>query len=701
MTAVFEDRFNYFFERAAISAICLWGNWAAYYWVAVLCFDASYTDLKDFLPVLFLQVALSLLYLLRLNLRIPSASYRTCTPVKRQATRSVGLSFPIVAVAMTAIALAIVLLVDHQGWSRSTISYNLLWVISLPVSLALLFYSKVASEDSGISVVAEKALSGRRAADCLLFLVSTLTMAFIAYGTGFPTPDDAFYGHVISSTLANPDLPVQGQDLLLGTSAPYSLHPAYRPVGFEILVALLSDLTGTSPLHVYFDIMPMVGSILWSLTAYLFMRALPSPYPGLAVAVCTIVFLLLSGVNRQASAFIFLHLGKSFAMIIAAPLLYFSVATFARSRDMGAWLLLLLSVFSVAAWSSSSVFLVPVCVGLASIVFVRKVKMDLPVFILISLTLIPVVLLLAYSFAMLNVAPVTASGYISTKFLRINGQSWGGLPVKSMFLFMLLVIPLISRTIPSAQFQTTVFRICLLGVFTIMAPYFVEAITVLSGLNLLADRLPSTFPAVLLTGVAASMAAVHLLPQESMSRLKGGIYLASVFVLIFFGFWYGLKSSIYAPKWQYAKAIYEAQFREAEAMKKLMPAASLVVSGRSDDALPIFPDPPSFVWVRHYLGFHKYFLTESEFDNREYLYTALKDLRAAKGDSVESTLDSIVSISEKLGVDALVFSVAAHEIASETKTQREEFAALLTRHLQLAGYTCVTTPSGGTRVCTE
>jgi hypothetical protein len=691
------SKFDYFVERVTILAICLWGNWAIYYWVTVLVLDASFTSLKAFIPVLLLQIFAAIVFLLHTDLGITNASDRVCVPARRHPRFDLGKSFYILSGIVVLCVVFVVLAADHFNLTESSLTYNLIWAMLLPISLAYLNYSKVLTGESSAPVIEEK--SRTWTLDTLLFILSAMAFAFTAYDSGFPSPDDAFMGHVISSTLANPGLPIQGQDLLLNTTAPYSIHPSYRPVGIEVLIALVSDVAGLNPLYIYFHILPVVGAIFWSLASYMFMRTMRTPYPGLAVAVCLIVYLFLSNANLQASAFRHLVWGKSLVLTVGAPLFFFSVAAFIRSQTIRTWLLLLLSVCWVAIWSSTSLFFIPFCVGLASIVFLPSIRTGLPVLSVTFLSLFPILVLFIYILLVLHDAPVNVAADRGAGPLMVDGKELGGQLVKRLLLVMLLILPLMARTIEDDQFQSNILRVCIVGIFTVMAPYFIETIAVLTGLNLLSVRLPTAYPAILLTGVFASIGVCHLNAKMKMGRFRWVTYQASILALISIGIFYGLKNTYYSPSWTYARAMFEFGFDEAVAVRKLIPKNSYVAAGSLDDVLPMLPEPPAFIAVRHYLDFHKYFLSESEFSNRKYLYEVLKKRLPREAESLETTVDSIVSRSDSLGVTTFVFQAVSSSPDFEVNAKKEKFVVALTARLKQIGYECSTSPSGRSRVC--
>lgn len=697
---MFVSKFNYWVERATLVGIVLWGSWALYYWVAVLVFDASYTSLKTYTPLLLLQIAVSLFYLFRTDLGFSSSSLRTCAVSSQHRARVSKKHFVVASVVAVLLGIGVVLISDHRQWTESAVSYNLLWVALLPISLAYFVYSNPLSSEPAAPTVS----ANHRAEflDCLLFLVGAIALAVMAFGSGYPTPDDALYGHIMSSMLAHPELPVQGQDLLQNTSAPYSVHPSYRGVGYEVLMALLGDVLGLSPLHLYFNVFPVFAVVIWVFSAHLFMRAMRAPYPGLAVTVSFLI-LLFWGANQRhppSGLLVSLWWGKIQVLQIAAPLLFFTVASFLRRRTFGTWFILLLAVCTIAVRSSTAWFVVPVAVGMAVVVFLPSIRNNLRLVSAVFLSLLPVLLLLLNSLQVLW-STNSVRGDDKTGALELEGVEFGGLAGKSIVLVILLVLPLLARTINDTQFQAFIRRLCLVGVFTVMAPFFVEAIAVLTQLNLLSFRLPAAYPSLLLIGVLASVALVHLNPPAVTGGVAQRKWLVPLVVLVLYGALLGVIERQYAydTSHMWAEKIYRARWSEAEAARALIPDNAYVAAGHLNELLPIMPEPPGFTSVRHYLTYHKNFLSDREYLDRRYLHKTLQKRLPGKSESLDETMDSIVSAADNLGVTTLVFMPEIASPVSEFNADREAFVAALAVRLVRAGYDCRETPSGMTIVC--
>jgi hypothetical protein len=703
-------KFNYFLERAIIIFVCLWGSWALYYSIAVLVFDASYRNLKDFSLILVFQIAGSLFFLYRTNLLSNSEHNKQDKLHGFALPGNFSRRFYSLCAGATCVAVIAVYLVDIYRISSTSFTYNLVWALLLPAVLINVFsYPSQAKTDAPMKLEPAPMSS---ALDILVLVICTAILAFGLYGSGFPTPDDAYYGWVISSTLANPDLPILGQDLLLGTDAPFVIHPAYRTVGYEVLIAFVGDITGIDPLRVYYDMMPVAGAISWIVAAYMFVRTIGAPYPGIAVAASLAGLLFWTeGGFAPGGHFAALFWGKSLLFLVSAPMLFVFTAAFLRDQNIRGWILLLLSVAATGTWSSTALFITPLCVGLAFLVFTSSIKVGVRAVIPIALALSPIVLAMAYSVSILSRAPVGESGY-NAGLMRVQGEAFGTVSMQLVVLLMLVILPMAARTAGLANLHRNLRRISLAGYFTVMTPYMLETIAVISGSNFLASRLQYAYPSILLTGILASLAIYLLVARETASCNKSGKYAAIATALAFYLCFFGMmeKDFLFGDRWKKA-TVYLDDFNEAKAARDLIPNDAVVAAGDLDDILPILPDPPTFTYVRHYIHYYSHFLSDSELMKRSVLYNSLSTRLPIKEKGLETTISRVVSSSDSLGVTTLVFHTpdGRHRPlagptgfqfrASEKGGEQETFVNALNARLSTEGYECSSTPSGRTRVC--
>jgi len=709
------SKLNYLIERTTIVFVCLWGNWALYYWLMVLLFDASFATLKLYSPVLLLQIFASLFVFLRIDFGFSSSYSRLISPAKWLYPGKPAKRFYFLSVIAVILAAGIVVAVDHYKLTSSSLFYNVVWVLLLPISLFHLCYLKSLKGESIIQNAGAEPEAP--VLDIVLLIVCTAALAFSLYGTNFPTVDDGFYAGVISSTLASPDLPIQGRDFLLNTSAPFTLHPAYRTVGYEVLIALLSDLTGVDSLHLYFDIFPTFSIIFWAVAAYLFMRTLGVPYPGFAVTVALVVLLFWNKNFTPGQVLAFLCWGKHLLSLVGAPLLFVFVSVFIRSPSVSTWLLLLLSVSSAGIWSNSALFVAPMSVAFAGMVFLSPIKTNLRTAFYLLLSIAPIFFLAIYTVMALSqmsdgvvedVSLVEWGG--NSRDLILQAQLFGGRSMHVLQLVLLVLLPLVVRTTGNATFQVNIYKICMVGIFTGMAPYVIEVISVITSTQALLPRFYWSYPTVLLVGVLGSIVLSNMKPYGREPGDTRARYAVIAVALVFYGTFFGITGNtfLFGEGRLFAKALFISDFEEARAARALIPDGSFVAAGDMDDILPIFPNPPSFIEVKSsYLQVHKHFLSAEEFKARRELFLILQNRLPREGENLESSLDWIVSTAKYLGVTSIVFhSVGGrhrHNIfwtyRAELDPDREVFIEALTARLEVGGYECTVTPSGRSTVC--
>jgi len=682
----------------------------------VLLFDASLTTLYLFSPILVLQICVSVLVFFRTDFRLTSMHSRTTTPVTRIVLGYPGRRFYWLCLIAMIVAAGIVCVVSYHKLSYTSLYYNLLWALLLPVALYYFFYLRPSAVEEIVQT--EEIESEPPLPDAILLILCTTIVAFNLFGMIPITPDDGFYVGIISSTLASPDLPIQGRDFMLNTSAPFTLHPAYRTSGYEVLIAFVSNITGIDPLHLFVDIFPIINLIFWAVVAYVFMRSLGTPYPGFAVSLVLIALLFWTMPGAPGAALAYLCWGKHLLMLVAAPLLYVSVPVFIRQQRVSTWLFLLLTVSSAGVWSTSALFLVPMCVAISCIIFLPSIKTSLRTVIYVFLSLTPIILLTIYTLIMLSNMP---GGAVVDVFFY-EGNDWylkklheslfGDLKMQSLLLVLLFLLPLIGRTTGNSKFQVNLYKICLVGIFMVMAPYAIEVFSFATNTQMLADRYYYSLPIALLVGIPGSIALAQIVPYGKVpaaTRFRSSVIALTI---VFYGFFFafmGKQLYIFGVASNAIREFSKIGFEEAKAVRALIPDGSFVAAGVFDSYLPVFPNPPTFVSVRMtYLSTHKSYLAADEYRARIQLSQMLRNCLPRKGQDLEVALEWIISTSQSLGVTSMVFPADnslrpfdAVPYMRVLSTENKEFIEALTAELRLVGYNCTLTPSGRSTVCNQ
>lgn len=698
-------------DRLFILAVLLWGNWAIYYWTAVLGFNASFRSLRLGLPILLVQVVASA-WLVR-HWKLPAG----CREPAARPAGPLMAGASLVRVWLWAVGAMVGLsglagVIWATGISHSPVGYNLAWSLMLPPFLAAYALLAGISGDGaagGGETVVANAWAG---SDRVIFALVCATGFWAATFFGCPGPDDAFYAHVMSSSIAHPDLPVQGQDLLLGTSAPYTIHPGYRASGFEVLAALIADLAHCDPLWVTCDLYPLAGVLFWGVASHVFLRSLGLPVPGLGTAAALALLLFWTAAKGPGIWFGQLHHGKGYLATIVAPLIFGTVAAYVGQRDRSTWLVAVLAVCAALGWTSSAMFVVPASLILATVVYLPWSTRSLPVAAVIGIMAAPAAGLIVATSRVVAAAPPRLAGGGDTGEVLVGGESLGGIRAMTMMFATLLVLPLVARVGCGAACARVVRRLAVVGSLSVFAPYWIEACARLGGVSLLSWRMPWAFPSSLLVGVLACLlVAAAAGGSESPARRRIRIvsvtaFLAWVFLWGFTGSPPWSPRSIVAIRAQRRRSV-EPLMDDAREIRALLSTRGPVAAGYVNDLLPILPDPPSFVAVRFYLGYHQGFLSEEEFARRMEVNRVLVHLSADVGCDAEKTAANLVANIRRLGITSVVFAATPAAAAAAQwpyGQHREPMGSVavidaITRGLSAAGFECRDISSGRARVC--
>lgn len=700
-------KLNYLYEKSLILLVCAWGNWALYYLVAVLVFDASFLQLKAFSWIFLACLLGSVFYLRKVGFPVGAPEVAVAGQFERLLVAPVGARFWLLLGVVVALALVAVVLVTRLGLSQTLPVYNLAWVVLLPFFLLVSFrYAR--PHRPGVPVT-RVPLASLQQVDSLLPLLCMAFLAIGLFGRGFPSPDDAYYAHILSSLVAAPSVPVLGADTLLGTEAPYVIHPAYRPVGYEVLVAAVGDLLGVKPESLFYRWMSVPNAILWVLALQVFMRALRVPLPGVAVGTCVVVYSLWTYGFAPGNNLIFAFWGKSLLLLAAAPLLFALVSAHIESPGWPSWILLLLAVAATVTWSSSSLFLTPAAVGLGAAVFVRSILGDIKRLVVIACSLAPLFAALAYSVWVLSWAPITGDS-LNPGILRVHGEAFGEIDTQIVVLFALPALLLLSRTVIDPVFQRLIYRLCVIGFFTVLTPYLLELLSLLLGTNFLARRLQYAYPSGLVFGILASIALLHVMSWRASVR-RFHLQATAAIAIVFAFFFTSIRPYYLFGDWWDEVDVYRQDYREAQAARALIPDGAFVAAGDIDDLLPLLPDPPAFTSVRHYLGYYRGFMSMQEFRKRRELFVLLSLRSPRKNEEISKAVERLARIAKELAVTTLVYQPpgARHRLPVQSvffyrrhvldARGQEAFTEQLTRHLDNTGFDCRQTPSRKTWVC--
>lgn len=688
---------NSIISRAFVFFVCFWGAWALYYWVAVLVLDASYSTLKTFSPVCLLFSIIGFIYFQRIDFN----GYQRSSNVK--ATRNTReLYFPERSVLallgiVSLIGVISAILIDYLKLSDSVLGYNIVWMLTTPYALWFWYRGREISFQSVAPHQAEDAFTPRF--DVLIFLISSIGLTISIYGISFVTPDDAFYGHVISSTLASPEHPVLSGDSLLGTSAPFSLHPTYRLVGYEVLVALISDVLSLDPLFMYWTIMPNFGAIFWLLSSYILLRQLGAPFPGTTMAICILAGLVWVESHAPGLHLAFLNWGKGLLSLMAAPILFTCVFRYLKFKDIQSWLMLLAAVCGVLGWSSSALFVAPVAVVTAAAVYITfSPSYSIKTAVLLCFSILPAFIFIGYSLWLLSLFPVSLENGGAGSIL-VDGEAYGGINGQLVVLVLAFIILVFSAFLEGSEFSRLFKNLCIAAVLIPLNPYLFEFIANITGMDLLSIRLRFAFPFIIFVGLLAScvMFFLHSANGYSFKAKCAAFLLGGLWYILFYLSTNG--AFLLTEHRKAAKEFFSAAVTQGLKVRENIPDSAYVATGAYQDVLPILPDPPTFVSVRHYLQYHRPYLDETVFNQRAQLSWLLKNRQAIDGKSLDQTTEWVAQTSIQLGVNSLVFFIGPNYFDTKRSDENEAFSEKLVDHLRSQNFHCKEIPSANVVVC--
>ncbi len=696
---------NFLVEKLVLAILCIWGTWGLYYLVAVLGLDSSLADLGRLAPLVAVQCVATFALFWRFPMVAPAAGATGAPP--RAAGKALSrkqLLLPLLAGVVAAVG---VVLAQRFGLTQSALAYNLLWALLLPLFILLALGYSLLPGSQPNEIRGERTSGDTALLDVMLLLALAVFLAGKLYGSGFHTYDDAYYGFIFSSLLADPGAPVLATDNLFGSGAPYVLHPAYRTVGYEVLIALVGYMAEVDPLAIYYNVMPAINAVTWLLVTYVFLRVIHVPLPGLALAATVLLTLFWTDAFSLGSSLYFMFWGKSLLFFAAAPLLFIAVARFAATGGVLPWVFLFLSVAATQTWSSTGLFLVPFAAGLATLVFAPLDRRFWRVALFAFLALLPVFCAVAYCLLILSRVEIADNSY-NAGIMRIQGQAFGGFWPQMAMLLVLCAVPIAATFVGDKVFRRLALRLSVVAFFTVMTPFLLEWIALVVGSNFLARRLYYAFPLLIFVGILASV-GVELLRSGSLFR--GGTapraaFAAILFTLACFGAVID-RNYLFGDWWQQTE-VFRLDYEEAREARKLIPDGAFVAAGDIDDMLTTFPNPPRFVAVRHYLGYYMGALGHDEFWKRMRLHNMLSNKAPLEGDTLQSSARRLLVMADGLGVTTLVFQEAwgnrrpEANLEMERKVpdkERRKFLHWVKKRMQSFGYKCQTTPSKRTWVC--
>ena len=203
-------------------------------------------------------------------------------------------------------------------------------------------------------------------------LITLLALAGISAAITFVAHrddwDDSLYVGIVADAVAHPDRPVLRHDPLYGTGQLGLLMPTYSTDSFELFTATLARFFGGAPLVWAHTLVAAFFAMMLPFAWSLFMRSVTRHW--IAGTALVMLLLVLLGEGHYALgnfAFVRLFQGKCVLATVAIPLLFACAWRFAAFKGLRAWTILFLSTLTAVGCSSSSLFIVPMALGICAL----------------------------------------------------------------------------------------------------------------------------------------------------------------------------------------------------------------------------------------------------------------------------------------------------------------------------------------------
>jgi hypothetical protein len=480
-----------------------------------------------------------------------------------------------------------------MGWYTGQLPYHVAWLAALLHLASLSWRGEMASPARAFirPPRADRRDGLALSLLCVASLVATL-------GINRPDADDAYYFNVIISALDHPGLPLLSFDGMHGdTSAPIQ-ELASRPQTYELLLAVIARLTGLAPDALYYVFFPALFAVSFALSQWLLLKLIHPRAAWLGVALVFLALLCWGDGHRTFGNFAFVRLfqGKGVFISVCVPLIVYYALRFSGAPSVENWLLLMLAQCGAVAFTSSALFIAPVCMGLALLSCANPTRRDLSRLAIGGLSCLPLfVTLLLVRAESLEAAPRWAEGFLRD-LTCVIGATWRA----PLSLFALLSLPWLARrnSLSSAPWTARYVGLAFLLILNgITGPLLARWVA-----ELFSWRIYWVLPIPLLAACAFATASLPRTEERSWGR--PGIGLASA-ALATLGFVLFLSSGSWTPtaennsSWEWAKPKRQArEYEVARRIVEMAPLGSTVLAPEPiAGLLTLFHDGPRLVFV--------------------------------------------------------------------------------------------------------
>jgi hypothetical protein len=212
----------------------------------------------------------------------------------------------------------------------------------------------------------ESRLSPPRPQPWWMLPVVALAAACIVLVAHRPAADDAFYLSIPATLLRFPQQPVLLHDTLYRLQDSPILLPFYRLANHDVLVAVVSRITGIDHLVVaYLVLPPLFAALCVFAWAYLLRRIVPARWAIVLPILFACVLLLGEAPHSYGNfAFVRMHHGKAILATCMVPVIAGAALDYARHGGLRHWLLLFAAQVAALGLAASALFVAPAAAAL-------------------------------------------------------------------------------------------------------------------------------------------------------------------------------------------------------------------------------------------------------------------------------------------------------------------------------------------------
>ncbi len=195
-----------------------------------------------------------------------------------------------------------------------------------------------------------------------------LVAAIITAGLMKPDIDDAYYVNVATSVNEFPDRLPLSFDAMHRDGLPPVEEALHLPQSYEVLVGLVSSVSGISVPTLYYIFFPPFWAVLGTLAHWLVLRhLLPRREALLATAIWIFLIAFWGDGIRAFGSFGFARIfqGKSVFLVVLAPLIVLAGLRYRQRPGLPTWICLALSESAASALTTNGIIIAPLLAALA------------------------------------------------------------------------------------------------------------------------------------------------------------------------------------------------------------------------------------------------------------------------------------------------------------------------------------------------